>query len=132
MKIAIPQWEHRVSPVLDVAGSVLIADVADRRLTGRNDLGLSHTEGHELVHMLHQLGVDVVICGAVSRQLELSLLAAGMEVIAHICGPVEEVLNAYLENGLQGNVYCMPGCCGKRRHNRDRRRIGGGGRNAAR
>ncbi|MCC6490501.1 MAG: hypothetical protein IT364_23655 [Candidatus Hydrogenedentes bacterium] len=106
--------------MLDVAGNLLIAEVADGRETQRIEFRLDQTDSHNLVHVLQQLGVNVVICGAVSRQLELALLAEGFELSAHICGSVEEVLAAYLEDGLEGNDYRMPGCCGRRRHNRNR------------
>jgi predicted Fe-Mo cluster-binding NifX family protein len=121
MKIAIPQWERRISPMLDVAGSVLVAGVTDGRVTSRSEVGVTQSDAQELVKMLRQLGVDVVICGAVSRELEMGLHAAGIELSAHICGPVEEVLTAYIENRLEGNAFRMPGCCGRRRHDRDRR-----------
>ncbi|MCC6697080.1 MAG: NifB/NifX family molybdenum-iron cluster-binding protein [Candidatus Hydrogenedentes bacterium] len=120
MKIAIPQWEHRVSPMLDVAGNVMIAEVNDGRVANRNEFRLDQADAQNLAHVLHQLGVKVVICGAVSRQLELTLLSEGFELSAHICGPVEEVLAAYLEGRLEGNEYRMPGCCGRRRHSRNR------------
>jgi predicted Fe-Mo cluster-binding NifX family protein len=107
--------------MLDVAGSVLLAEVDNGQLTGCSELAVSHADSQELVKVLRQLGVDVVICGAVSWQLELALQAGGIELVRHICGPVEDVLKTYLDNGLEGDAFRMPGCRGQRGHNRDRK-----------
>lgn len=64
------------------------------------------------------LGVDVVICGAISWLLEASLVSAGVRVIPHTCGPVEDVLSAFLAGRLTDEAFLMPGCCGRRRRRR--------------
>ena len=43
---------------------------------------------------LKNLGVDVVVCGAISQPFEAALSAAGIKVIGFVCGPLEEVLSA--------------------------------------
>jgi hypothetical protein len=37
MRIAIPQWQGRVSPVFDVAGILLLIDIEDGREIGREE-----------------------------------------------------------------------------------------------
>jgi hypothetical protein len=59
--------------------------------------------------------VDVLICGAVSRPLELALTLEGIEVIPQTCGKVEQVARAYLAGRLSGDAFLMPGCCTRRR-----------------
>ncbi len=71
--------------------------------------------GHERAQRIQDLEVGVLICGAISRQLEAGLQAAGIEVLPHICGDVEEVLAAYSCGDLSRECFHMPGCCRRRR-----------------
>jgi predicted Fe-Mo cluster-binding NifX family protein len=65
---------------------------------------------------LAQLGVNVLICGAISRPLAALLAASGITLIPWTAGPVDEVLTAYLAGRLPDPRWLMPGCGGKRRH----------------
>jgi predicted Fe-Mo cluster-binding NifX family protein len=121
MKIAIPHWEGRLSPVFDVSGRLLIVDAEGRRELGRGDVVLTGRDPLERVRQLTALGVEVLICGAISRYLEAALAAAGVRVLAEVCGPVEAVLEGFLTRGRTASCHRMPGC------RRRRRRHGCGG-----
>jgi len=43
------------------------------------------------------LGVDTLICGAISRPLAYMVTTAGINLIAWISGQVEDVLQAFFE-----------------------------------
>lgn len=122
MRIAIPHWQNRVSPVLDVARTLLLVDVDCHQITARLDVILEEEDPLGRAMCIKELGVNVLICGAISRPLEQALMSAGIDVIAQICGEVVQVLEAYLANRLEQETYLMPGCCGlKRRSPRERR-----------
>ncbi len=129
MKVAVPDWEGRVSPVFDVARQVLLVDLDDE------DNGVRHTESlgslgpHDRARRLADLGVNVLVCGAISWPLETLLTASGIRVVPLICGNVEEVVRAFREGTLENERFAMPGCCRKRRQARHRRRYRGGGLN---
>ena len=125
MKVAIPYWQGRVSPVLDVAGKFLLVDLEAGREVSRKDASLFPVGPLERVRELRQIGVQILICGAVSRPLELALDAASVQVIPHTCGQVEEVLAAFVNGQLNEYAFLMPGCCGRRRRFRAGRRRGG-------
>ncbi len=55
------------------------------------------------------LGVDVLICGAISRSLKLLLESKGIEVLDEVCGDVPGVLRAYTEGRLDDKTFVMPG-----------------------
>ena len=111
MKVAIPCWQGRVSPVLDVASRALLVTLDRGRETTRQEVSVDGTGVlHRARHIL-RLGVDAVICGAVSRPLELALHSVGIDVIAHVCGQVDEVLAAFIDERLDEDAYLMPGCC---------------------
>ena len=100
-------------------------DLEDGAPLQRTDANIQQDDIVARVQKLSELGVDVLICGALSRPLEAMLTAAGVKVIARICGGVEEVLDAYRTGRLGDPAFAMPGCCGQKR----RRHRGGCGRN---
>jgi len=115
MRLAIPQWQGRVSPVFDVAGNLLLVEVGDTGEVGRQEVTLTATEPVRRAQQVAQLPVDVLICGAVSWPLELALRSAGVTVISQICGGVDEVIGCFLRGELDDGAFRMPGCCGRRR-----------------
>ena len=114
----MPHWQGRVSPVLDVAGRFLLVTLDHGQETARQDASLEQVGSLERARRLAQFGAETVICGAISRPLELALRAVGIEVIPHICGQVEDVLKAFVDGRLNEDAYLMPGCCGRRRRAR--------------
>jgi len=127
MKVAVPDWQGRVSPVFDVAEHVVLVDLDDNRDENQHTESLGSTAPHQRAQRLSELGVDVLVCGAISWPLEALLAASGIRVIPLVCGKVEEVVRAFCDGTLENERFAMPGCCRKRRHARNRRRRGGGG-----
>jgi predicted Fe-Mo cluster-binding NifX family protein len=119
MKIAIPYWQDRISPVFDNANRLLLVNIENGREIMREETQIMEKEPLARVKYLHTLGADVLICGAISRSLQLALDSEGITVIAQICGPVDEVINAYTRNQLTDQEFFMPGCCS---HERKRQR----------
>jgi predicted Fe-Mo cluster-binding NifX family protein len=124
MKVAIPHWQGRVSPVFDVAGNVLIVELSGGTELGRRNVTFNAETVHHRVARLAETGADALICGAISRPLEMAVSAAGIEVIPQTCGDVEQVLAAFIGGQLNGRAFLMPGCCGRRRRFRGRRQHG--------
>ena len=115
MKVAVPIWAGRVSPVLDVARRLVVAELEGRTEISRKEEPVAETDLFRRAQRIRQLGVDVLICGAVSRPLEDMLRANGVQVTPWVCGSVEEVLQAFLCGRLSEASFLMPGCCGRRR-----------------
>jgi predicted Fe-Mo cluster-binding NifX family protein len=114
MKIAIPIWQGRISPVFDVAGQLLLVDLTDDREVVREEHLIEETTVEERTRKLSEFGVEMLICAGISRVLEASLIERGIQVIARICGNVEEVLAAYNSGSLGEKRFAMPGCCGQK------------------
>jgi predicted Fe-Mo cluster-binding NifX family protein/putative methionine-R-sulfoxide reductase with GAF domain len=110
MRIAIPNQQGRVSPVFDVAASILLVDLQNGRAVRRNKRGLVQMDSLARAKQVSQFGVEVLICGAISWPLENALLSMGVRVIACICGPVQEVVTGYVNNKLAEPSFIMPGC----------------------
>ena len=124
MKVALPKWGERVSPVFDVARCLLVVDVEDGAEIARQEHSVQEEGLVRRATRVSDLGVRVLICGAISMPLEQMLTSAGVQVIPHTCGLVEAVLQAFVSGTLaQQQRFLMPGCCGRRGYGR-----GGGGR----
>jgi predicted Fe-Mo cluster-binding NifX family protein len=124
VRIAIPYWKGRVSPVFDAAGNLLLVDVEDGQELGRQEMPLTASGLVQRARQVSQLGADVLICGAVSLPLDMALSSAGVQVVSCTCGNVEDVLAAFLDGQLNEHAFLMPGCRGWRRRFRARRHGG--------
>ena len=122
MKIAIPHWQGRVSPVFDVAGRVLVVEMNSGAELARQDVVLDVEDPQLRAARLAQTGANLLICGAISWPLEMALSACGIDVIPQTCGEVEQVLAAFAAGQLCQDAFQMPGCCGRRRQRARRRR----------
>jgi predicted Fe-Mo cluster-binding NifX family protein len=118
MRIAIPQWQGRVSPVFDVAANLLLVEFDGTGEVGRQEVTLTAVDPTRRAQQVAQLPTDVLICGAISWPLELALRSAGVQVISQICGEVDEVMRSFLLGDLENDTFRMPGCCGRRRRAR--------------
>ncbi len=123
MKIAIPFWQGRISPVLDEATRLVLVETGHGREVRRETRTLTRFDPWGRAREIWLLGTQVLICGAISWPLEMALHGAGITVIAQTCGPVEEVLAAFVNGRLVNDAYVMPGC-GRRRGSRFRHRGG--------
>ncbi|OPY69982.1 MAG: hypothetical protein A4E57_00860 [Syntrophorhabdaceae bacterium PtaU1.Bin034] len=85
-KIAIPHHLGYVSPVFDVARNILAVSVRDGQELGREEALLESTGPFLRAQELKSLGVDLLVCGAISRPYEIALLSKGIEVRHSLCG----------------------------------------------
>jgi predicted Fe-Mo cluster-binding NifX family protein len=120
MKIGIPIMGGRVSPVFDVAQRLLLVTCDRGQVVERTACRLEDQELTARARRVAQCGLDVLICGAISRPLEALVIASGVELLPQTCGPVEDVLEAFLAGRLTERDFLIPGCPGRRRRCRHR------------
>ncbi|MBN2489486.1 MAG: NifB/NifX family molybdenum-iron cluster-binding protein [Planctomycetes bacterium] len=125
MRVALAVWDGRISPVFDVSREVLILTVDGGAVVarGREDIE-TRTSALKIARLL-ALGVEVLICGAISEPLHQELLARGVTVLGFVAGDVEEVIAAFLGGGLPQPALSMPGCRGRQNRFRGGRRRAG-------
>ena len=107
-RIAIPHWQGRVSPVFDVAERLLVIDVQNGRELHRVQKNLNSRDPLSRARSLARFGTDILICCAISVPLRVSLRSAGVRIVADICGPIEDVIEAFLDGTLPNSIFCMP------------------------
>lgn len=108
MKIAIPVWNGRVSPVFDVARAIRVVDVDVGR--GCVSEGSTHAvAARRPVSTLSALGVDALVCSAISPPIEAAVWVSGVEVISDICGSPDEILEALAAGDTELSRFRSPG-----------------------
>ena len=115
IKVAIPIWDGRVSPVMDAAGHLLLVEINGGQEVGRSVIDLPRANIPARVDFISKLGIDVLICGAISQQFEQLLGASGIKIRPWFRGNVDEVIAAYSGGILQNDNFIMPGCGRRRR-----------------
>ena len=110
MKTAIPVWEGKISPVFDTASKLLIIQVEDSKETSRCEAHLDEQNLTRRCSRIQGLGVEVLICGAISRPFYRMLVAGGVNVIPWVSGHAEDVLDAWMNGTLFNSRFLMPGC----------------------
>lgn len=106
MRIAIPVWNGRVSPVFDVARSIRVFDICDGAVIDVSDRRLKIVGR---VEALVKLGVDVLICSAISTPLESTLWVSGIQVIPETCGIAEDIISAFVDGDVELKMFRSPG-----------------------
>ena len=112
MRIAIPIWDNKVSPVMDTASNLLIIETDGQKESARFEVYLEEQDISRRCHRIQGLEIDVLICGAICRSLAGMLLASDIHIISEISGLVEDVLKAYLQGTLADSKLFMPGATG--------------------
>ena len=130
MKIAVPVWDQRVSPVLDTADRVLIYEVEGSTITPCGEVFLGQSETVERARIISE-AADVLVCAALSQPLESCLAGYDVDVRGWLMGDPRGLVEIVAYGNDPGSEWYMPGC-GRRRGagcsqgNRMRKRHGNG------
>jgi len=116
MRIAIPVWGEKVSPLLDAASRLLIVETDRRGEIARFQMALDDGELNRKARLIREVGVDVIICGAVSDPVSKALAATGIRIISEISGRVGDVVDSFLRGSTFDSRLLMPGCKRKKSH----------------
>ncbi len=109
MKIAVPIWNGFVSSVFDFAHKLLLVDIENAKVVNQFEVALESQLLPQRTGNLKNLGVDVLICGAISQALANMVTASGIQVLPYVTGEVDNVLQAYLTGQLVQPQFTMPG-----------------------
>lgn len=114
MRVAIPVFNERVSPLFDTAQRILIADITDGKEVERTEHLIAGLLPRQRAKLLSEESVSQLICGAISFPMMNLIAAKGISVAPNIAGYVDEVLRAYTSGTLFSPQFMMPGCWGQR------------------
>lgn len=109
IRLALPIFHKRISPVLDSCERLLIIDIEQKNEIDRKEIFINKLALSERIKLLRQLEVSTVICCGVSGSLFKMLESCHIHPIAGIAGEVEDVICAFCSKQLNDPKYHMPG-----------------------
>ncbi|NWF91177.1 MAG: hypothetical protein HXY50_17155 [Ignavibacteriaceae bacterium] len=122
MNAALAAWNGRIAPVFDVVGQIRLLRIDSGRVVDEAEEAVEGLTPAEKALRLAKLGVDLLICGAISRPIQVMVEAYGIRVVPFVTGDVPGVIQALVEDRLADAVRAMPGCRGGGRRGRPRNR----------
>ncbi|HOX85708.1 MAG TPA: NifB/NifX family molybdenum-iron cluster-binding protein [bacterium] len=122
--LAIPVFRDRVSPLFDASQVVLILQIEGDHEVSRQEVQLQSQLPLMRARELAGYGVEVLICGAISRPYSLALESLGIRILPFIAGEVQSVIFSYLQKQIFSTPFFMPGCKHRRRRHRGRGSVG--------
>jgi predicted Fe-Mo cluster-binding NifX family protein len=120
MKAAIAAWDDRIAPVFDVTRMILLVEIGADGAVTETRVPLEDELPAQKALRLGQLGVGLLVCGAISRPLQGMIEAIGIEVVPFVAGDLRDIITAWRDGHLADDRFAMPGCCGRG----GRRRVG--------
>ncbi len=126
MKVAVTVWQERIAPLFDAAGRLALYRIEAGSATAVpvGEIALAGLAPAVRISRMMAAGVDVLVCGAISRPLERLVRSVGIHVISEATGPVADVLRALARDEWPAAASRRGAGHGLRR--RRRRRFGGG------
>ena len=113
MKAAFACRDQRIAPVFDIARRLHLVEVESGRIVKEAQEILPDDLPVQKALRLADLGVGTLICGAISRPLHGMVSSHGIQVIPFVAGELHEIIKVWLDGGLHGDAFAMPGCRGR-------------------
>ncbi len=108
--LAVPEHQGRVSPVFDTCRTIWVFDLRDGGTLPQRKKSCESLNEEGRPKLLKELGVSLLICGAISGWMIVQLEGLGIRVIPWRSGEVREVVKAFLSGCLEEDRFAMPGC----------------------
>jgi predicted Fe-Mo cluster-binding NifX family protein len=100
MKVAVPVFGTRVSPRFDDETALLIVEIDDGAVGLSVSIAGCAENPLQRVARLRELGVEAVICGAVTGFLLRHMMANSIQVFPRVSGEASEALQALARGEL--------------------------------
>lgn len=109
MKIGIPVFQDRLSPVFDSSGLIRVfTHQPDGRMTEGASLAIHSLLCYARIEAILAQHIDLLICAAISRECQILLEANGVVVLAGLFGPATDIVAAYLAGRLDDKQFHLP------------------------
>jgi predicted Fe-Mo cluster-binding NifX family protein len=100
MRLAIPEFNGRLSPTFDFCRNILLVEMIPGEPSRITDLDLTGLEGFQRACFLKEMEIDTLLCGGISRELAVSVREHGVLIVPWLSGEIQEILDAFLRDEL--------------------------------
>lgn len=123
MKVVMSVNKNRIAPVFDVAQDLLCYDFEnDETKTKPQLISFEANSAQSQIFYMAEIGCNILICGAISRPLQMLAEYHGIVVYGFLTGTVEQIILALNSKKPQQLFkFSMPGCHQCMRQRRRRR-----------
>ena len=111
MKTGFACWEDRIAPVFDSARQIMLVESIEGKIVSESREALPDGQPFGMASFLHGLGIESLVCGAISRPLQKMIEDRGIKVVSFVAGNLREIIKACLSGSLLTEQFAMPGCC---------------------
>lgn len=101
MKVAVALFGERISPHFASAPELLIVILQEGKVHSSGKVATVGMSSRERVLKLVSLGVDVLVCGGISRGVQMELERKGIKVLANMEGDPMEVISSLGDCGAK-------------------------------
>ena len=110
MRLALSVFNDCISTVFDAADQFLIVEMDGTGDFKRTSGKFPTNDPAGRAFQLKSRSIDVLICGAISRPMQSAIISQGIKIHPFIRGKVNEIVEAYQNNQLDGSTFLLPGC----------------------
>lgn len=110
MRVAFAAWNDRIAPLFDVTRRLHVVDTEGGRVVRESEEPLEEPAPAGRAARLAALGIEALICGAISRPQEALIQAYGLTIVPFVNGDLREVVDAWRAGRLGSEAFAMPGC----------------------
>lgn len=121
MKIAIPLFRNGLSPRIDIADSLLIYDIDNGIVKGKETCRLSFEHAAQLIPVLQKKQITRIICAGCPQFFLRMLCFYGVEVVPGVMGDPEYIVKQLIDgkfSDISLNEFIGGSCGRRRRHGR--------------
>ncbi len=122
MRVGITIFNERISPLFDASRALLVLEVDAENVKNKETRELETNTPMDRADELLQAKIDILICGAISAPFAQAVLTRDIRLLAFHAGPINEIIEAFLNNQLNTRQFSMPGC-GRRRRRRGSKKV---------
>jgi len=109
-RTAFACWDNRIAPVFDTVAEIWVVQVRFGRIVTESVEKVSEANLPERAFRLKTLGIDCLVCGAISKTMLGLVLSHGIEVVPCVAGDLREIIGAWQSGRLHDDAFRMPGC----------------------
>jgi predicted Fe-Mo cluster-binding NifX family protein len=101
LKIAIPAFHTKISPRFDQTQAFVLLEIKDASVVAREELKTRGWSASRKIKELVDLGVQILICGAIDRASLEYLSFNGLNIYSWVTGEVDDAVACFLNNRMK-------------------------------
>ena len=114
-RIAITIWGNRISPVFDVASTLLVADIENKMIFHKAYISFDPGIPSGLIKTLKDYKISTVACGAISNKYADLMVNNNIKLISFVTGNALKFLDNFankysVDKFIMDKKFTMPGC----------------------